>query len=78
MYQLISEYFDSFDTDGDGILSLHEIRTMLKRMEKNTNKRRKVKIEISEYEVMSFFTKIDVTGDHKINKEEFYRLYKSR
>ena len=32
MYQLLSEYFDLFDTDGDGILSYQEIQIMMKRM----------------------------------------------
>lgn len=77
MYRLLSEYFDLFDTDGDGILSYKEIQKMLKRMERNTNKRRTNKIEISDYEIKTFFTKIDVTGDMKISKEEFYRFYKS-
>lgn len=77
MHQLLSEYFDLFDTDGDGILSFNEIQKMLKQMQRNINKKRHTKIEISDYEIRTFFTRIDVSGDLKVSKEEFYRFYKS-
>lgn len=77
MYQLLSEYFDSFDTDGDGILSYKEIHTMLRQMESKINKKRRNKIEFSCNQIQLFFAKIDVSGDLKISKEEFYSFYKS-
>lgn len=46
LYQLVCEYFDSFDVDHDDSLSFEEVLKMLKQMETNFNKHRKYKIEI--------------------------------
>jgi Ca2+-binding EF-hand superfamily protein len=69
VYQLLSEYFDTFDTDRDGVLAYNEILQMLRQIETNVNKKRKHKIEFDLSEAKAFFAKIDKNGDNYINKE---------
>ena len=79
MYQLLSEYFDTFDINKNNSLSFDEISKMLKQIQTNVNQRRKKgKIEIDMSEARTFFGRMDTNGDKVISKEEFYRFYKNK
>ena len=56
-------YFDILDEDGDGTVSLEELRTMMKVFH--------VPVEAAD----TFFVKADVNGDGKLQREEMHSLF---
>eukprot|EP00105_Crassostrea_gigas_P026433 XP_011447406.1 PREDICTED: caltractin [Crassostrea gigas] len=58
-----SEAFDSFDTSGNGLLTIQELKEALKGMGAN----------LTDQEIVTIFSDIDGDGSKSISKDEFIR-----
>jgi len=64
IHENISETFKKFDTDGDGLITLAELRFALNAMGEN----------LTDKELEEIIMEVDLDGDGCINYEEFARM----
>lgn len=67
----IHDYFNKYDSNGDGYLSVDEVEQFLKEA---SSKRGKDLQDFRE-EAKHFMARIDKNTDMQVSKEEFYQFY---